>query len=213
MTTTNPIRIMSVDDHEIMRNGIQFVLLAFDDLELVAQAHNGEEAIRLCASARPDVILMDLRMPKMDGIATTQVLKQRFPDVNIIVLTSFHDTDLVKQAMRAGAVGYVLKDASKEELADAIRSAKIGRIVLSPKAARDLAQVEEGASKLENELTEREQEILILVAQGLSNNEIAGQLYRSPHTIRHHISQILSKSGASNRAEAATVAIQRGLIS
>lgn len=212
VTEQNPIRVMTVDDHEIMRGGIHFVLLAFDDLELVAEARSGEEALRLCGSASPDVVLMDLKMPKMDGIATTKAMKEQCPNVQVVVLTSFHDTELVQQAMNVGAIGYLLKDASKEEIAGAIRAAKNGQVTLSPDAARDLVQDAKPEAQLENDLTEREQEILVLLAKGLNNNEIAKQLSRSPHTIRHHVSQILAKLGAANRAEAVAVAAQHGLI-
>ncbi len=212
MAVKKPIRVMTVDDHEIMRSGIQFVLLAFDDLELVAEAHNGEEAVTLCNSTSPDVVLMDMKMPKMDGVATTRAIKQQHPHVQIVVLTSFHDADLVQQAMSAGAIGYLLKDASKEEIAGAIRAAKYGQVTLSSDVAQDLVRGAIPEPQFENDLTEREQEILVLLAKGLNNNKIAQQLRRSPHTIRHHVSQILAKLGAANRAEAVALAAQHGLI-
>ena len=121
------IRVMIVDDHEIMRTGIRFVLLAFEDLELVGEARRGEEAVRLCQEVNPDVILLDMKMPGMDGVQTTAAIKAACPNVQLLILTSFHDPDLVRRSMRAGAVGYLLKDASKEDLALAIRAAKAGR--------------------------------------------------------------------------------------
>jgi NarL family two-component system response regulator LiaR len=212
MTEQTRIRVMTVDDHEIMRGGIRFVLLAYDDLELVAEAHSGEEAIRLCAETQPDVVLMDMKMPGMDGIATTRAIKDVCPDAEVLVLTSFHDRDLVQRAMQAGAVGYVLKDTSKDELADAIRAAKSGRTTLSPEAADDLVQSGAAPALSGQQLTGREREVLILLAEGLSNKQIAKQLRRSQFTVRHHVSQIISKLGAANRVEAAALAVQRGLL-
>jgi NarL family two-component system response regulator LiaR len=212
MAEKTRIRVMTVDDHEIMRGGIRFVLLAFDDLELVAEARSGEEAVRLCAEAKPDVVLMDMKMPEMDGIATTKAVKKACPDVKVLALTSFHDKDLVQRAMQAGAVGYVLKDTSKDELADAIRAAKSGRTPLSPEAADDLVQASALPTESGQQLTDREREVLVLLAKGLSNTQIAERLHRSPFTVRHHVSQITSKLGAANRAEAAALAVRRGLI-
>lgn len=203
------IRVMTVDDHEIMRGGIKFVLLAFDDLKLVAEAGSGEEALRLCDETEPDVVLMDMKMPNMDGVATTEAIKGLHPEVQVLVLTSYHDEDLVRRAMKAGAVGYVLKDASKEALADAVRSAHQGRTTLSPTVAEGLQL---RASEPNHELSEREQEILAMLAEGQSNKQIAQRLHRSPYTIRHHVSQIIAKLGAANRAEAAALAVQRGLV-
>jgi NarL family two-component system response regulator LiaR len=211
MAEQTRIRVMTVDDHEIMRGGIRFVLLAFDDLELVAEARSGEEAVKLCAEVDPDVVLMDMKMPEMDGIATTKAMKEACPNVQVLVLTSFHDKDLVHRAMQAGAVGYVLKDTSKDELADAIRAARLGHTTFSPKAADDLAQASSAPSSRQ-ELTEKEREVLVLLARGLSNSQIAERLHRSQFTVRHHVSQIISKLGAANRAEAAALAAQRGLL-
>ena len=212
MVDSTRIRVMTVDDHEIMRGGIRFVLLAFDDIELVAEARGGEEALRLYRDAEPEVVLMDMKMPAMDGIATTRALKAAQPEVQILILTSFHDHDLVRRAMEAGAVGYVLKDTSKEALAEAIRSAKVGKTTLSPEAAVDLHEKDGKSLNTAHDLTARECEVLGLLAQGLSNNQIAEQLERSPFTVRQHVSQIIAKLGAANRAEAAAIAVEHGLI-
>ena len=212
MAEQDRIRIVTVDDHEIMRGGIKFTLLAFDDLQLVGEARNGEDALRVCDEALPDVVLMDMKMPKMDGIATTRAIKDAHPDVQVVMLTSFHDKQLVQQAIQAGAVGYVLKDASKDELADAIRAARVGRTTLSSEVADDLVQANAPATVLEQDLTQREREVVVLLAKGLSNKQIAEQLHRSPFTIRTHVSQVMAKLGAANRAEAAALAVQRGLI-
>jgi NarL family two-component system response regulator LiaR len=206
------IRVMTTDDHEIMRGGIRFLLLAFDDLELVAEARSGEEAIRLAEEMRPDVVLMDMKMPGMDGVATTRAIKERYPDVQVLALTSFHDADLVQRALDAGAVGYLLKDTSKEQLADAIRAAKAGQATLSPEAASALVEGKRTRNELGSDLTERELEVLALLEKGLSNIQIAERLHRSPYTIRHHVSQIIAKLGAANRAEAVAIAVRSGLV-
>jgi NarL family two-component system response regulator LiaR len=206
----NPIRVMTVDDHEIMRTGIRFILLAFEDLKLVGEARRGNEAVRLCREVKPDVILVDMKMPGMDGVQTTAAIKAACGDVQVLILTSFHDRDLVRRAMRAGAVGYLLKDASKEDLATAIRAAKAGQSTFSPEAAEDLL-VEPSEPGVE--LTDREREVLTFLAQGMSNKEIGKQLHRSPFTVRHHVSQLIKKLGAANRAEVAAIAVERGLIS
>jgi NarL family two-component system response regulator LiaR len=212
MVDSTRIRVMTVDDHEIMRGGIRIVLLAFDDIELVAEARGGDEALRLCHDAEAEVVLMDMKMPEMDGIATTRALKAAQPEVQILILTSFHDHNLVRRAMEAGAVGYLLKDTSKEALAEAIRSAKVGKTTLSPEAAVDLHEKDGKLLDTAHDLTARECEVLGLLAQGLSNNQIAEQLERSPFTVRQHVSQIIAKLGAANRAEAAAIAVEHGVI-
>jgi len=204
------VRVMTVDDHEIMRGGIKFTLLAFDDIELVGEARSGQEALRVCDEVSPDVVLMDMKMSGMDGIATTKAIKEAHSSVRIVILTSFHDKQLVQQAMQAGAVGYVLKDASKDELADAIRAAYAGRTTLSSEAANDLADA--GPLSIGQHLSERERDVLVLLAKGMSNKQIAKQLNRSPYTVRSHVSQIIEKLGAANRAEAAALAVQHRLV-
>ena len=205
----NVIRVASVDDHDIMRGGIRFVLMAFDDLEMVGDARRGEDAVKMCQDLQPDVVLVDMKMLGLDGIETTTAIKSACPDVQVLILTSFHDADLVRRAMKAGAVGYLLKDADKEELAGAIRAAKAGQTTISSRAAMALA---EEASDPGIELTEREREVLALLVKGMSNKQIADQLSRSPFTIRHHVSQLIKRLGAANRAEVAAIAVQRRLI-
>jgi NarL family two-component system response regulator LiaR len=212
MSNVETIRVMTVDDHEIMRGGIRFLLLAFDDLELVGEAHSGEEAVDLCATVNPDVVLMDMKMTGMDGVTTTKAIKASHPSVQVLALTSFYEADLVRRALDAGAVGYMLKDTSKEELADAIRAAKAGRTTLSPNAASALTEKSVATDDLGNDLTEREREVLALLTDGMSNSQIAEQLNRSPFTVRHHVSQVISKLGAANRAEAAALAVKHGLL-
>jgi two-component system, NarL family, response regulator LiaR len=213
MTTAHPIRVLTVDDHEILRGGITFLLLAFDDIELVGEARSGEEALQLCAQVQPDVVLMDVQMPGMDGVATTRAIKQAFPQVQILILTSFHTPDLVRQAMQAGAIGYLLKATSMGELAGAIHAAAAGRPTLADEATQALIQGAAPAVPAPgHDLTERQLEILRLMVTGLSNNEIAGRLALSPYTVRNHVSEILAKLGAASRAEAAVLALQAGIV-
>lgn len=206
------IRVMTVDDHEILRGGIKFLLLAFDDLILVGEASGGKQAIELCKQVKPDVILMDIMMPGMDGVATTQAIRREFPHAQIIILTSFPEEDLVRRAMQAGAIGYLLKGVPIDELAGAIRSAYAGKPILSAEAAQALIHAANPKSKPGYDLTERQQDVLALIVQGYSNIEIAEKLVLSPSTVRHHVSEILSKLGASNRAEAAVQAVKNGLV-
>lgn len=215
--TGQGIRVMIVDDHEVVRNGIRFSLLAFDDLLLVAEAESGEEAVRACAelagsASLPQVILMDMLMPGMDGVATTRAILEAHPSIRVVALTSFERGTLVHDALEAGAVGYLLKDAAIDELADAIRAACAGRVTLAPAAAQALAQIRESPPRVGHHLTPREAQVLALVAEGLSNLQIAQQLGISPSTARFHVSTILSKLGTANRAEAAAMAVKHGLV-
>ncbi len=212
MSRTQTIRVMTVDDHEILRSGIRYSLQAHKDLELVAEARSGEEALQLCAEAQPDVVLMDMSMPGMDGVQATQAIRAASPQVQVLVLTSFFDKDLVQRAMQAGAVGYLIKGGSAKELADAIRIAYTGQTILSQEAAQVLIQPDEARAVLGSDLTKREREVLALLAKGMSNAEIARQLTISDSTAKHHVRAILSKLGAANRAEAAALALQHGLI-
>jgi NarL family two-component system response regulator LiaR len=212
MTETNPIRVMVVDDHAVVRGGLRYFLLAFDDIELVAEAESGEEALRLCESCQPDVVLMDIRMPGMDGADTTRLLRERYPQIQVLALTSFQDGQLVQKALRAGATGYLLKDVPIDELAEAIRKAHAGQPTLAPAAAQALVETTAQASTSSDALTDRQKEVLALVVQGLSNAEIAERLVISQATVRYHVSTILSKLGAANRAEAAAMAVKRHLL-
>ena len=224
MVSDRSIRVMIVDDHAVVRGGIRFSLLAFDDLVLVAEAENGKEALLLCdrlsdSEALPDVILMDMLMPEMDGVAATQGILDRYPQVQVIALTSFETGSLVQDALEAGAIGYLLKNAAIDELAGAIRAAHAGRGTLAPAAARALAEASldspeaADATKPGHNLTDREQEVLTLIVEGLSNLQIARELGISLSTARFHVSTILSKLGAANRAEAAALAVRNDLLS
>jgi NarL family two-component system response regulator LiaR len=203
---------MTVDDHEILRGGIRFLLLAFDDIELVGEAHSGEEALALCGQVQPDVVLMDMMMPGMNGVETTQSLREQYPDVQVLALTSFHNGELVHGVMQAGAVGYLLKGVSMDELAEAIRAVQAGRPTLAPEAVQALIQSASSPQKLGADLSDREREVLALLVEGLSNAEIADRLVVSTAAAKYHVGSILSKLGAANRTEAVALALQHDLV-
>ncbi|MCB0193485.1 MAG: response regulator transcription factor [Anaerolineae bacterium] len=204
---------MTVDDHQILQMGIRFLLLAFDDIELVAEASSGEEALRLCGEIQPEVILMDIRMPGIDGVATTRAVRERHPNIQVVILTSFEGQELVQQATQAGAIGYLLKGIPIDEIARAIRAAAQGQSSLSPEVAQTLIRASNGSSlSLGADLTGRQREVLALMVAGLSNNKIAERLILSPSTIRHHVSEVLAKLQAANRAEAAALAVRHNLV-
>jgi NarL family two-component system response regulator LiaR len=213
MVDPNCIRVLVVDDHMVVRNGIRFSLLAFDDIELIAEADSGEQALRLCDELQPDVVVMDLVMPGMDGVVATRAIVEKNPRIQVIALTSFQEGTLVQDALQAGAIGYLLKDVAMDELAQAIRSAHAGRATLAPEAARALAQTAAQPHRLGDDLTDREREVLALLVDGLSNARIAERLGISVSTARFHVSAILSKLGAANRAEAAALAMKHRLVS
>jgi NarL family two-component system response regulator LiaR len=212
MILSQPIRVMLVDDHTMVRRGLATFLKVFDDLELVGEAGDGEVAIQLCASILPDVILMDMVMPDMDGVTATRIIRQRFPTVQVIALTSFKEEGLVQNALQAGAIGYLLKDVSAQKLAQAIRAAHAGRSTLSPEASQALVHATTQPPPPGHDLTEREQAVLALMAAGLNNIEIADKLVVSPSTIKSHVSHILAKLGVSSRTEAVAVAVRHQLV-
>jgi NarL family two-component system response regulator LiaR len=203
---------MLVDDHAMVRRGLATFLKVFDDLELVGEAESGEAAIQLCGQFLPDVILMDLMMPDMDGVTATRLIRQRFPQVQVVALTSFKEQDVVQSALQAGAIGYLLKDVSADELARAIRAAHSGRATLAPEAVQALVNAANQPPAPERYLTERERVVLALMVEGLNNTQIAKRLVVSPSTIKSHVSHILSKLGASSRSEAVALALRSGLI-
>jgi len=212
MIDSNPIRIMTVDDHEVVRGGIKFALLAVEDIKLVGEARNGDEALRMCQQLMPDVILMDLMMPGTDGVAATQAILKQCPQTKILVLTSYHDEELVPRAMHAGAIGYLLKGVSNQKLVEAIRAAHAGQPTMAREAVADLVEAAAPSTIADFDLSEREKEILTLLAQGLSNKEIAEQLFFSVATVKYHIRVLFSKLGANSRAEVVALAWQHDLI-
>ena len=214
LNTSRTIRVMLVDDHNVVRSGLATFLSAYEDFELVGEAKNGLEAIQLCRTHKPDVILMDLMMPEMDGIAATRAILADYPEIKIIAMTSFEEEKLVQGVLSAGAISYLIKNVSSEELAKAIRDAASGRSTLSPEAARVLIQATRPTPKQPLfDLTEREHEVLILVVEGQSNQQIADALVISLATVKAHISNILSKLQVSSRAEAISYAIKHKLVS
>lgn len=213
MTETKPIRVMLVDDHAVVRSGLSTFLMTCDDMELVGEAASGEAALNLCREAKPDVVLMDLVMPGMDGATATRKIRETCPEIQVIALTSFKEQELVQGALQAGAIGYLLKDVTAGELANAIRAAYAGKPTLAPEAAQVLIQAARlPAEKIGFDLTEREREVLALMVQGLNNNEIAERLVVSRSTAKFHVSSILSKLRASGRTEAVAIALQNNLV-
>ena len=212
ISPTKPIRVMLVDDHTMVRRGLATFLKVFSDMQLAGEAENGEAAIQLCAEVLPDVILMDMAMPVMDGATATRAIRRKFPHVQILALTSFKEGKIIKNALEAGAIGYLLKDVSADELARAIRAAHAGRTTLSPDAAQALVETANQPPAPGLDLTEREREVLKLMIEGLNNTQIAGRLTVSPSTIKSHVSNILSKLGVASRTEAVTLALRNGII-
>jgi NarL family two-component system response regulator LiaR len=200
-----------VDDHDMVRRGLAVFLLAYNDLLLVGEAANGVEALEKCAELRPDVILMDLMMPVMDGVTAIRSIRERFPATQVIALTSFSEEKLVETSLQAGAIGYLFKNVSVDELAAAIRAARVGQPTLAPEATRVLIHKTMQPLSLGQDLTERERDVLKLLVDGRSNPEIAEQLVLSRSTVKTHVSHILEKLGVNNRLEAVTLAIRHNL--
>jgi NarL family two-component system response regulator LiaR len=214
MTETQRIRVAIVDDHAMLRKGLRFFLRGFDDLELVGEAASAREAIDLCARTQPDVVLMDMVMPDRDGAEATQSIRDCSPQTQVIALTSFQDENLVERALQSGAIGYLLKNVSADNLAQAIRDAYAGRSTLAPEATEVLIQATRRRGEQQDYgLTAREQEVLSLLVEGLSNAEIAERLVISVATVKFHVRGILSKLEVSTRTEAVSLAWQEDLIS
>lgn len=212
MSDEEMIRVMLVDDHAVVRSGLSAFLLVYDDLQLVGEASSGEQAIGLCEQVRPDVVLMDLMMPGMDGAAATRRIREVCPTIQVIALTSFKEVEMVHGVLEAGAIGYLLKNVSADELANAIRAAHAGKPTLSPEATQALINKVTTGEDIGADLTKRELEILTLLVEGLSNREIAERLVISISTVKFHVSSILSKLGAASRTEAVAIALQNNLV-
>jgi len=212
MTASDKIRVMLVDDHAVVRRGLSTFFLTSDDLQLVGEATGGEEAIRLCETLQPDVVLMDLVMPGMNGVEATRAIRERWPHIRVIALTSFETDELVQGALQAGAISYLLKNVSALELTEAIRAAHAGRSTLAPEATEVLVRAARQPEPLGHDLTAREREVLALLVKGLSNDEIGERLALTHSTVKFHVSNILSKLGASSRAQAVALALQHKLV-
>ncbi|NTU81301.1 MAG: response regulator transcription factor [Chloroflexales bacterium] len=212
MTAKPMIRVLLVDDHAVVRGGLRYFLDSVVDIEVVGEADNGAQALAQVAALAPDVVVMDLMMPEMDGIAATQQLHERFPHVHVLALTSFAEGELVQRALQAGAIGYLLKDTAGSDLVEAIRKASAGAPILAPQATQALVSNLNAPPRPGGDLSDRELAVLRLMLSGLSNEQIAEQLFISRNTVRHHVHNTLVKLGATNRTEAVSLAIQHRLV-
>lgn len=212
MTAERRIRVMVVDDHEMIREGLAFLLSNFPDLELVGEAANGLQAIERCGELHPDVVLMDIMMPKMSGIAAATAIHHTYPDIKVITLTGSDDESLVMQAVKAGTIGFLNKATPIKEIAAAIRKAQDSTPSMSSEALRALIHASQDKTTLNTHLSERELDVLKLLAKGKNNAEIAEQLVISTATVKYHVSKVLSKLGVRSRTEAASMALQQQLI-
>jgi DNA-binding NarL/FixJ family response regulator len=221
------IKVLLADDQTLIRQGIRLLLELENDIQVIGQAANGQEALQMVESLHPDVVLMDVRMPEMDGVAATRALSERFPEVKVIILTTFEDDETVFEGLKAGARGYLLKDISSEEMAQAVRKVALGEALIEPRLTRKvlaefsrLAAAGERSSPatitkktLPVPLTEREQDVLQALARGLSNREIAEQLVITEGTVKNHVSSLIEKMGVRDRMQAVLKGQELGLIS
>ena len=212
MTVNSQIRVLVVDDHKVVRKGLRTFIAVHDDLDLVGEAGNGEEAIEQCTALHPDVVLMDLKMPVMDGPTAIGHIRERFPEIKIVALTSFDDDTMAQRALTAGAISYLFKDVEEDELMSAIRFAHRGRGMIAPEAMQALVAHSLNDDDYSVGLTVREQEALELVARGMTNPEIADRLMISVSTVNFHVHNVLDKLGAKTRTEAVVIAAREGLI-
>jgi NarL family two-component system response regulator LiaR len=207
-----PIRVMIADDHLMVRKGLTTFLKVFDDLELAGEAENGIRAVEICAKENPDVVLMDMVMPEMDGQTATQIIHKQFPKVRVIALTSFSDGKMIKGMLQAGAIGYLLKDISADDLANAIRQAHTGKSILSADSMQMLMAENGKGPQPGQDLTARELDVLKFMVKGFSNTRIATELVLSPSTVKSHVSSILSKLHVFSRSEAVALAVREKII-
>jgi NarL family two-component system response regulator LiaR len=212
VTERQPIRVLIVDDHLLMRDGLELLVSTFEDVIVVGTAEDGEQAVALCAQTQPDVVLMDIVMPVMDGPAATAQIRTRYPQIQVIALTSFVEEELIQRSIQAGAIGFLLKNASADQLSQAIRAAAGGQPTLDPAATQVLLRGATASAAPGRDLTERERQVLALLVEGKTNKAIAEELILSPGTVRVYVSNILAKLGVGNRTEAVALAIHHGLV-
>ncbi len=212
MTEIKIIRVLLVDDHAVVRSGLSTFIGAFPDLKVVGEASSGREALQLCSECDPDVVLMDVMMPEMDGIEALRIIRQKHPTVQVLMLTSSSEESVVRAALQAGAVGYVMKNVSIHELADAIRVAVTGKLTLSTEVMQVLVDAARRPAPPTYDLTQRELDVLRLMCKGLNNLDIGEQLFVSRSTVKFHISSILAKLGVANRTEAVALATEQQLM-
>jgi NarL family two-component system response regulator YdfI len=207
------IKVLIVDDHQVVREGLRAILEASEDLTLIGEAGDGSEGVRLASELQPDVVLMDLRMPGMDGIEAIERIKALHPAIEIVILTTYDDDALIIRGLRAGARGYLLKDVSRKILFDSIRAAHSGELLLPPAVAQKLlTHLGEPATAQTEVLSDREQQVLTLMAKGDANKQIAGQLDITERTVKAHVASIFNKLGAASRTEAVAIALRNGLL-
>jgi NarL family two-component system response regulator LiaR len=211
MVEAKTIRVLIVDDHPLVRDGLKNALLITDDMEVIGEATSGEAAVLQCQQRTPDVVLMDIAMPGMNGIEATRKIASQFPAVKIVMLTTFLEDDFIQQALTAGAIGFLLKNTPADSVIGAIRAAHSGESVLSSEATQALIKMQTGSLSLGHDLSPREKEVLALMIEGLTNDEIAEQLVISLGTVRHHVSACISKLGAANRTHAVALAVEHQL--
>jgi NarL family two-component system response regulator LiaR len=211
MESEKPIRIVIVDDHAMLRKGLEAFLMSYGDLELVGEAANGKEGLALCAEKQPDVVLMDLMMPIMDGVSATRLIRYNFPEIKVIALTSFGEERLIKHVLEAGVTSYLFKKVSADDLAQAIRAAHQGISTFAPEVTDILVRSVLQPNSLFDNLTSREAEVLSLMVKGLGNAEIAQVLMISLSTIKSHVSNILAKLGVGSRIEAIVLVLEHNI--
>jgi NarL family two-component system response regulator YdfI len=217
---SEPIRILIAGDHDVVRDGLRLILESEDDFDVVGEAANGAEAVRLCSEVHPHVVLMDLRMPGMDGLTAIKHIRQQQPDINIVILTTYNEDALMIEGLRSGARSYLLKDTKRQTLFDTLRAASRGESLLSPeviakvvgRSGGAMTQTPKGSPSGELALTDREQEVLIGVARGERSKEIAARLGITERTVKAHLASIYNKFGVDSRAAAIAIASQRGLL-
>ncbi len=212
MSSQNKIKVLIIDDHDMVRKGLAILLESFDEFEVVADSDNGQMGITLCRNYQPDVILMDILMPGMDGIATTNLIHQQWPNIRIIILTSTIEENRVHDALKAGAMSYLLKNGSIDEVAEAVRSAYRYQPTLAPQAIQTLITSTQEGHDFSVDLTKRQQEVLALMVEGLNNRQIARSLFISTSTVKNHICSIYAKFNTTNRTQTVAMAVKYQLL-